>query len=664
MRYKIAFMLLILLLLVPSIPVKAEWLSGWAYRVPVTIDNTQNSNSLTDYQVPIVLDTASLISQGKMRSDCGDIRVTNDDGITKLSYWIECGCNTANTKVWVKVPSIPAGGKKTIYVYYGNPSATSQSNITNVFIFGDDFESGNLNKWTIYTGTTASIVYDSAKGSNVLKVYDTANQISPVAVMPSITAGFVIELDIAFPTATAGVAASSDAGICWYVTDNKNGYLQTIKNTIGYTGGEDRYKRVAGTWSVILDTTVQGIGDKNWHKIKMEILSNDWRYYIDSVLKVSGLQDTTFNQGKIGLRPNVGTSTTYYYYYDNIFVRKFIPPEPTVTVGAEEHAYPPSIFFADFAFPYNFEGYLINATAKYSDVVLFNGSTYDYYTTVNETARNFFKTVKLQGAPWKWKINATAKGAGGTVSSVKTLTVVALLFDDFTFTYNYDGYRIYATGYNVDSVMFNGSRYDSAIPADSGTRFEKTIRLPAGIWKINATATGLGKTTTVVRTVTVNKAVPTLNLYLNGKSGDIAVSEGEKVNITAFETNKGDDDATYCLYMNGSMLGCASRIVSTLQPSAGKYKIEYRASGCQNYTANSVSYTLSVVGRAGKSAEETPPIAVSPPPAIKILPPLAGLQVVISLDDPAFLFLLIVFLLVILAFVLKGKERIVIWTRS
>jgi len=63
-----------------------------------------------------------------MRSDCGDIRFTDSDATTLLNYWIESGCNSASTKIWVKVPSIPASSTKTIYVYYGNPSATSASN--------------------------------------------------------------------------------------------------------------------------------------------------------------------------------------------------------------------------------------------------------------------------------------------------------------------------------------------------------------------------------------------------------------------------------------------------------------------------------------------------------------------------------------------------------
>jgi hypothetical protein len=111
----------------------SEQTAYWQYRRPITIDNTQNSNNLSNYQVLVVLDTASLISAGKMRSDGGDIRFTDSDGKTQLSYWIESGVNSANTRVWVKVPFIPASSTKTIYLYYGNPSATSVSDSVAVF---------------------------------------------------------------------------------------------------------------------------------------------------------------------------------------------------------------------------------------------------------------------------------------------------------------------------------------------------------------------------------------------------------------------------------------------------------------------------------------------------------------------------------------------------
>jgi len=106
------------------------WLNGFPYRRAIGVTNS--GSTLSNYQVLVTLDTSSLISAGKMRSDCGDIRFTDSDGITQLNHWIESGCNSSSTKIWTKIPSIPTG-TKTIYLYYGNPNASSTSNSSGVF---------------------------------------------------------------------------------------------------------------------------------------------------------------------------------------------------------------------------------------------------------------------------------------------------------------------------------------------------------------------------------------------------------------------------------------------------------------------------------------------------------------------------------------------------
>ncbi len=120
------------------------WLEGFSYRREINI--TENSgNTLYEYQVRVVLDTSSLISQGKMNLDCSDIRVTDSDKLTLLPYYIEYGtCNTPNTMIWVKVPEIPAGGVKKIYLYYGNSIADSLSNISTVFSYSEPRTVGYL----------------------------------------------------------------------------------------------------------------------------------------------------------------------------------------------------------------------------------------------------------------------------------------------------------------------------------------------------------------------------------------------------------------------------------------------------------------------------------------------------------------------------------------
>jgi hypothetical protein len=98
----------------------SEDLTDWDLQKPITI--TYSGSTLTDYDILIELDTASLVTAGKLQSDCDDLRVVDSDGETKLDYWVEAGCNTSTTQLWAQVPSIPDGGK-TVYVLYGNNSA-------------------------------------------------------------------------------------------------------------------------------------------------------------------------------------------------------------------------------------------------------------------------------------------------------------------------------------------------------------------------------------------------------------------------------------------------------------------------------------------------------------------------------------------------------------
>jgi len=146
------------------------WLTGWRYRRPITIDNTQNSNDLTDYQISVTVDTASLIQQGKMQADGDDIRFTDTDGTTLLPYWLEGPINDANTKIWVKVPSIPAQGTKVIYFYYGNPTASSESSIADTFIREIDGALPLKACWHMDEGSGGT-VYDNSGNGNDGTIY-------------------------------------------------------------------------------------------------------------------------------------------------------------------------------------------------------------------------------------------------------------------------------------------------------------------------------------------------------------------------------------------------------------------------------------------------------------------------------------------------------------
>ena len=97
--------------------------SSWNYKKSITVENTSGS-TLINEDVLVTINTSDLISQGKLQNDCNDLRFVDSDDTTILDYWIEGGCNTGTTQVWVRIPSLPDGGK-TIYMYYDNSGATA-----------------------------------------------------------------------------------------------------------------------------------------------------------------------------------------------------------------------------------------------------------------------------------------------------------------------------------------------------------------------------------------------------------------------------------------------------------------------------------------------------------------------------------------------------------
>ena len=206
MRIAVLMLFLVVFLLVPG----EAWLSGWQYRKEITITE-QSGSTLTDYPVLLTIDTASLISEGKMRSDCGDIRFT-DENDTLLTYYLESACNTANTKIWVKVPSIPASSSTTIYMYYGNSEAESASDIHGKWNIYDDFDGTSLNTsiWDSYTdGGSISV----SNGQLILTTNNNGE--ARIATKEVINYTYVYEVKLDYTDANSG----DDSHLqFWYAT--------------------------------------------------------------------------------------------------------------------------------------------------------------------------------------------------------------------------------------------------------------------------------------------------------------------------------------------------------------------------------------------------------------------------------------------------------------
>ena len=127
------------------------WNESWKYRMNITINN-QVASDLTNYTLLIKLNSTNVGSNFNWTEDKNATRFTyynsSSDNETSIPYWIESWNSTSEeAKIWVKVPYIPASGSSLIYLYYGNPSASSESNGTATFLLFD--EGNQTSSWTL-----------------------------------------------------------------------------------------------------------------------------------------------------------------------------------------------------------------------------------------------------------------------------------------------------------------------------------------------------------------------------------------------------------------------------------------------------------------------------------------------------------------------------------
>lgn len=118
-----------------------QWYSSdWNFRRSIVIENDSNTKILNE-EVLVEIDTESLIKDGKMQGDCDDLRFLDSDNETNLDFWIEGGCNTKNTQIWIQIPSLLKDGK-VIYSYYGNEKAPNSEMLWNgkFLMFSDSTE--------------------------------------------------------------------------------------------------------------------------------------------------------------------------------------------------------------------------------------------------------------------------------------------------------------------------------------------------------------------------------------------------------------------------------------------------------------------------------------------------------------------------------------------
>jgi len=119
----------------------AWWNDSWAYRKSVTVSNN-STYAASNIPYRVILDTQSLISAGKMKSDGSDLRVVDINGKSVRFQLEKSTLNTSTTGIWIE-GNVDAKNSAAYFIYYGNQQASQQnfaSDISSVANNGETVE--------------------------------------------------------------------------------------------------------------------------------------------------------------------------------------------------------------------------------------------------------------------------------------------------------------------------------------------------------------------------------------------------------------------------------------------------------------------------------------------------------------------------------------------
>lgn len=297
------------------------------YAVPITLTN-EAATARYAYPVLVTLDTASMIEAGHLGADCGDLRFRTAD--QTLPHWLEGGCGTAQTRVWVKAPYIPPG-QSTITATYGNLALSSTSDGEAVFpTFFDDFADGVWDETYWNTDEDDWYTIEETDGSlRVTGTTDDSTQYTPVG-----------------PTLRT-----------WKL---KLPATYAVDAELTVVDAPYRFKAQVGSWDLSL------YGDETPKPIGYYENSGGWQPAGTSTITTTALTRQRFSIGYTGAgdtwtvrwlengdlddvrathtvdAPNVGgftfspdTVAAFDARFDNVRLRPYAFPEPATAAGAE-----------------------------------------------------------------------------------------------------------------------------------------------------------------------------------------------------------------------------------------------------------------------------------------------------------------------------------------
>lgn len=325
------------------------WLSGWSYRKTVSI--TGQTGAGTKYQVDFSIGDASG-GDFHLESHCtsfpNDIQITDNDQSTTLDYWVE-DLTVDPIKMWVEVAD-DLGTNADICIYYGKTGASTESNISNTFLFGDDFTGGTLDtvtNWNSYISAGCSISLSGGEAT-FTTIATSGDYHAAVLSKASFGVDTILEAKLKFSDTgnharrymTIGFGAQEGSSTSTYLktqTAIDDSVLFIDTSTSNNNWYADFYENGAPT-----NVAVEAIST-TYKKFTIERYNtNKARWLIDDV-QVEAEKTTVPESAQIALGIDslviADTGSAFSVTVDYIFLRVHNSPEPAFSsAGSEEEA--------------------------------------------------------------------------------------------------------------------------------------------------------------------------------------------------------------------------------------------------------------------------------------------------------------------------------------
>ena len=307
-----------------------EWYDdSWLYRKNVIMYSGLGGLE-TNYTVKV-----EVAYDSDMQADFDDVIFTDNDNVTLLDFWRESYIESTSAVFWVKVTDSHEWGTYfMVQMYYGNDAVSTTSDGEATFLFFDDFENNDMDRWTT-PGGYWSTVSDRVKYGSYAGFADADITLNDRKLIQDISA-----------------FRDSDIMVHLYVQSeletSKEYYFRSGATSAGVAQGlfgeNDDWKYDNGpvsNWEV--DTYL----DDTWFELELAIdyTNSLFRLWIDEASKgtidledIEGVAITWMDDWTLIVDSGEGEDL----WIDEAYIRKWVLNEPEFdSFGDKEYRFPP-----------------------------------------------------------------------------------------------------------------------------------------------------------------------------------------------------------------------------------------------------------------------------------------------------------------------------------